>query len=63
MLAKLRPDADELSLCFDPTTDSIGAFEEGEPLFANGQPTQVTKDLLAFSEMFEQAGARARRIS
>ena len=24
MLAKLRPDAEELSLCFDPTTDAIG---------------------------------------
>ena len=30
MLAKLRPDADELSLCFDPTQDKvIGEFEEG----------------------------------
>ena len=62
MLAKLRPDADELSLCFDPTTDSIGAFEDGEPLFADGQPTQVTKDLLAFSEMFEQAGTRTQNF-
>ena len=27
MLAKLQPDADSLSLCFDPTTDLIGAFD------------------------------------
>ena len=25
MLAKLRPDTDELSLCFDPSSESIGA--------------------------------------
>lgn len=62
MLARLRPDAQELSLCFDPTTDSIGAFDEGEPLFENGQPTQVVKDILAFNEMFEQAGTRTQNF-
>jgi hypothetical protein len=29
MLAKLNPDAAELSLCFDPTTDLIGEFDDG----------------------------------
>ena len=29
MLARLRPDAEELSLCFDPTSDAIGAFMAG----------------------------------
>ena len=28
MLARLRPDAQELSLCFDPTSQMIGAFED-----------------------------------
>ena len=29
LLAKLRPDNDELSLCFDPTADAVGEFDEG----------------------------------
>ena len=62
MLARLRPDAEELSLCFDPTTDSIGPFDEGEALFENGQPSQVTKDILSFNEMFEQAGTRTQQF-
>ncbi|WP_448968297.1 SapC family protein, partial [Klebsiella grimontii] len=33
MLAKLQPESEELSLCFDPSADLIGPFDEGEPLF------------------------------
>jgi hypothetical protein len=62
MLARLRPDAQELSLCFDPTSDAIGAFNEGQPLFENGQPSQATKDILAFNETFEQAGQRTQQF-
>jgi hypothetical protein len=58
MLAKLRPDTDELSLCFDPSSDAIGAFEEGDKLFENGEPTEITKAILGFAEQFEQAGQR-----
>ena len=58
MLARLRPDAEELSLCFDPTSEAIGRFDDGEPLFDNGQPSETTKNILAFNEQFEQAGAR-----
>lgn len=58
MLAKLRPDTDDLSLCFDPTSDAIGAFEEGEPLFAEGKPSQATQDVLKFAEQFEQSAQR-----
>ena len=46
MLARLRQDAQELSLCFDPTADSIGPFEDGEPLFTDGQPSEATKAIL-----------------
>ena len=60
MLAKLRPDAQELSLCFDPTSPSLGRFDEGQPLFDNGQPSQITKDILGFAEQFEEAGARTQ---
>lgn len=58
MLAKLRPDTDELSLCFDPTTEIIGAFDEGDKLFDDGQPSEVTKNILGFCEQFEQAAQR-----
>lgn len=62
LLARLRPDAEELSLCFDPTSDTIGQFDEGEALFVDGQPSDVTKNILAFNEQFEQAGARTAQF-
>ena len=58
MLARLRPDADELSLCFDPTTDAIGDHKDGDALFDKDQPTETTKNILNFCEQFEQAGQR-----
>ncbi|MBI0475398.1 multidrug transporter [Sphingomonas sp. MA1305] len=60
MLARLRPDSEELSLCFDPTSETIGDFAEGEALFEGGQPTEFTKNILGFAEQFEQAGARTQ---
>lgn len=60
LLAKLRPDAEEMSLCFDPTSDVVGDFKEGEALFTDGQPTDHTKGLLDFCEKFEEAGARTQ---
>ena len=62
MLARLHPDAQELSLCFDPTSDALGESDEGDALFENGQPTEVTKAILAFNESFEQAGARTQNF-
>ena len=56
MLARLRSDVDALSLCFDPTADAVGAFEEGEALFQDDQPSETTKQILGFCENFEQAG-------
>ncbi|RVT43594.1 SapC family protein [Sphingobium algorifonticola] len=58
MLAKLRPDSEELSLCFDPTSPHVGAFEEGDALIVDGQPTETTTNILKFCEEFEQAAAR-----
>jgi hypothetical protein len=58
MLARLRPESDELSLCFDPTSDAVGQFEEGEPLFRDGQISETTQGILDFCEQFEQAGQR-----
>ncbi len=62
LLARLRPDAEELSLCFDPSTDTLGPFDEGEPLFENGEPTAVVKNVLTFNESFEQAGTRTQNF-
>jgi hypothetical protein len=58
LLAKLRNDSDELSLCFDPTAEAIGPFEEGDALFEGGQPSETTKAILGFCEQFETAGQR-----
>lgn len=58
MLAKLRSDTDELSLCVDPTSDLVGEFDEGQPLFADNEPTDTTKDMLKFCENFEIAGTK-----
>ncbi|HVM22430.1 MAG TPA: SapC family protein [Sphingomicrobium sp.] len=58
LLARLRPDSDELSLCFDPTSGAVGDFDDGQPLFEDGQPSQATKAILEFCEQFEAAGQR-----
>ena len=58
MLARLSPDSEELSLCFDPTTDLIGEFEEGFALFENGEPSETCKATLEFCKNFEEAGFR-----
>jgi hypothetical protein len=60
LLAKLSPDSDELSLCFDPSSDVIGDFPEGTPLFEGDQPSENTKALLGFCEQFEQAGLKTQ---
>lgn len=59
MLARLRPEAEELSLCFDPTSPVIGKTETGEQLIdSDGKPTEFTSNILKFCEDFEQAASR-----
>jgi hypothetical protein len=58
LLARLRPDSDELSLCFDPSADAVGDYKEGEALFDGDQPSEATKAILQFCEQFEAAGQR-----
>lgn len=60
LLAKLREDSDELSLCFDPTSGAIGEFEDGQPLFDGEQPSEATGAVLQFCEQFETAGQRTQ---
>ena len=58
LLARIRPDSDELSLCFDPTANAVGKFKEGEELFDGEQPSKSTLAILEFCEQFEAAGQR-----
>ena len=60
MLARLTPEAEQLSLCFDPSFEGVGKFDDGEPLFVDGEPSAFTKGVLEFNEMFEQAGQRTQ---
>lgn len=58
MLARLRPDAEELSLCFDPTSGLVGDFEDGNALFDGETPSDVTNQVLKFCEEFEMSAQR-----
>ena len=63
MLAKLQPNSDELSLCFDPTTDAVGEFKDGEALFDDeGKPAAATQRVLEFCQHFEEAGQRTKNF-
>ncbi|MEO5586354.1 MAG: SapC family protein [Novosphingobium sp.] len=58
LLAKLTPDASDLSLCFDPTTDLIGEYDEGAALFDGEKPSESCQAMLDFCQQFEEAGMR-----
>lgn len=58
MLARLTPDAQELSLCFDPTSGLVGEYDEGAPLFEGETPTEATNNILKFCEEFEMSAQR-----
>ncbi|MEO7814152.1 MAG: SapC family protein [Sphingomicrobium sp.] len=60
ILARLQPDSDELSLCVDPTSGALTEDDEGEALFDGDQPSELTKNILAFCEQFETAGLRTQ---
>ena len=60
MLARLTQDTDQLSLCFDPTSEAVGEFDEGRPLFENGESTEATKQILEFCQNFEAAAQRTQ---
>lgn len=61
MLAKLTPDAQELSLCFDDTSGLVTA-DAPDKLFIAGtaDASETTKGILSFCEQFEQAVVRTR---
>ena len=62
LLARLRPEVDELSLCFDPSLGALGPDRDGQSLFENGQPSESTRAILGFCEQFEQAGQRTAQF-
>jgi hypothetical protein len=62
LLARLDPSKDELSLCFDPTSDLIGELKEGNPLFKDEKPTEGLTAILKFCEDFEIAAQRTTQF-
>lgn len=58
MLARTRPDSDELSLCFDGESGLVREAEEGNALFEDGKPTATTNAILKFCEDFETSAHR-----
>lgn len=62
LLAKLTPEAQELSLCFDPSSDLITEDGEGAALFDGDQPSEHTKSILNFCEQFENSGMRTQQF-
>ena len=58
MLARLKPDAQELSLCFDPDSGLVGPFEDGQPLFDGEKPAEQLNAILKFCEEFEMSAQR-----
>ncbi|NVE94080.1 SapC family protein [Altererythrobacter lutimaris] len=61
ILARLRQDSEDMSLCFDPASEVVGDFKDGQELFdSEGQPSEYTKGVLDFCEKFEQAGQRTK---
>ncbi len=62
LLAKLAPDSEELSLCFDPSSDLVGEGKQGSPLFDGEKPTDTTNGLLEFCKQFEEAGQRTQNF-
>jgi hypothetical protein len=62
LLARLTPEAQDLSLCFDPTSGLLVEEGEGNALFDGDQPSEHTKGVLGFCEQFEQSGVRTQNF-
>lgn len=60
LLARLDPNSENMSLCFDPSAGLLGDFKEGTEIFAEEAPSDFTKGVLQFCENFEQAGQRTQ---
>lgn len=61
VLAKLAPEAQDLSLCFDENCSWLAQGEAGN-LFDGNEPTETARTILAFCENYEGALARTRQF-
>lgn len=62
MLARLDPNSETMSLCFDPLSGLVDEGDEGNPLFDGDQPSQTTLDLMQFCQNFEESGRRTQQF-
>ena len=62
MLARLTPEAKELSLCFDDQADMLTTKKKGGNLFDGDKPTERTQNILKFCEQFEMSVQRTRQF-
>lgn len=62
LLARLDPNSENMSLCFDPTSDLVAEGEEGVALFDGETATEHTQGLLQFCQSFEEAGMRTQNF-
>ncbi|MBV7256509.1 SapC family protein [Pacificimonas sp. WHA3] len=62
MLARIRQDSEELSLCFDDMCEDIGE-KKAQAFFDGDQPSQVTKNVLGFCEEYEKSINRTRAFT
>lgn len=60
MLAQVDPNNELMSLCVDPTSKTVGEFEEGQPLFDGEEPSETLASVMKFCERFEEAGQRTK---
>ena len=64
LLARLNKDSEDMSLCFDPSSNLVGESKDGELLFdSEGKPTEHCQAIMGFCERFEQAGQRTRAMT
>ena len=62
LLARLQKDSDQMTLCFDPTSELIGEFEDGDPLFNGDEPAEAAKNVMDFCQRFEEAGRMTQQF-
>jgi hypothetical protein len=62
-LARLNPDNQELTLCFDAESGIVGPSDDGDPLFADGAATEGLNNILRFCEEFEVAANRTEQFA
>lgn len=62
ILARLDPNTEVMSLCFDPSSGLVEESEEGNPLFDGDQPSTTTQELMQFCQSFEEAGMRTQQF-